>query len=229
MFLIEGARLCEDAALSGVEILRVFYTEKAQGKYGEYLSAIKKETKGHYLLDEHVFSLISSTKTTQGIACVCEIPKIIWDNSGKILILENVQDPNNMGTILRTAEAMSLSAVILCGNCCDPFSPKVLRGTMGAVFRLPVIFYENIQSAVCFLKKFQYKIFASVVSDAVEYITNISFPENSAVIIGNEGNGISDIAKESCDMQFTIPMKGRAESLNASVASSIIMWEMTKN
>ncbi len=226
LFIIEGARLSLDAFISGINIKSLFYTQKAYEKYREYIDAIKAcET---YILDEHVFSLLSSTKNSQGICCVCEIPNTKFDASGKVLILEEVQDPSNLGTVMRCAEALGIKAIVLCQNCCDPYSPKVTRGSMGAVFRVPIIFYENIQSAVSFLKSHDYKIFTSLVTNANKLITQVKFPENSAVVIGNEGNGASQDAVNLCDDTLTIPMLGRAESLNASTAASIIMWEMVK-
>ncbi len=225
-FIIEGARLCRDAYLSDVKITTMFYTQNAYEKYKDYIDIIKADFT--YIVDDHVFSLLSSTKNPQGISCVCQIPNISFDNCGKILILEEVQDPSNLGTIMRCAEALGIKALILCKNCCDPYSPKVVRGTMGAVFRLPIIFYENIQNVVSFLKSNDYKIFTSVVTNANTLITNLNFPQNSAVVIGNEGNGASIDAINLCDSTLTIPMFGRAESLNASTAASIIMWEMVK-
>lgn len=227
-YLIEGARLIEDAAKSGTKILRLFYTSGAYEKYGGYISAAREKCEEEFVLEPHVSDLLSSTKSSQGVFAVCSMPAENRDlkPKGKIVVLENIQDPSNMGTMLRTAEAMGINTIVLSGSCCDIYSPKVLRGSMGAVFRL--CFVHIAAGAAGFLKSSGYKVYGSVPYTWAEKITDIDFTETSAVIIGNEGSGITEETKEECDLLITIPMKGRAESLNAATAAAVIMWEMVK-
>ncbi|MEE0059767.1 MAG: RNA methyltransferase, partial [Acutalibacteraceae bacterium] len=137
-FVIEGVRLCTDAVESGVKIKTAVFSETAFNKYSEQVKQIVEVCESTFLFSDKLFSQISDTKTPQGILCVCklEAKKLNIASSGVYLALEHIQDPSNMGTILRTAEALGVKGVILTDNCCDIYSPKVLRGTMGSAFRL---------------------------------------------------------------------------------------------
>lgn len=230
-FVAEGARLCEDAMLSGAQISAVFVTENALERYHDTAEKLISYAQTAYIVTPAVFAAVSDTKSPQGILCsVKPLDKTtLFDkikSNGKFLALENIQDPSNLGTILRTAEALGVDGVVLTDDCCDIHSPKVVRGSMGAVFRLP---YMSVGSMSGFLSENDsLKSFAAVVSNADELITDLSFPKGSIVVVGNEGNGLREETIAACRRKITIPMKGRAESLNAAVAASIIMWEMMK-
>lgn len=229
-FIAEGVRVCMDAYFSNAQIDTFFSTEIARDKYAdefEKLSSIAQKT---IIVTPAIFSLISDTQTPQGFLCIIKILDKNGEfdtikNSSKFLALDNVQDPNNLGTILRTAEAFGISGVILSEDCCDIYSPKVVRGSMGAVFRLPFL---KCASVCEFLDKHpELNSFAAVVDDA-EKITEVDFCSPCVTVIGNEGNGLKSETIAMCNKRITIPMNGKAESLNASVAASIIMWEMVK-
>ena len=228
-FIVEGARLIRDAALSGTKIFRLFYTESSYGKYKIYIDEATKKADEAYVIEEHIADLLSSTKSTQGIFAVCSMNReSISEIKGKILVLENIQDPSNIGGIFRTAEALGIGTLLLCGECCDIYSPKVLRGSMGAIFRMNFVLVDSASSLKKLLCKHDYKLFGAVPdSDAVK-ITDLIYNEKTAVAVGNEGNGLTDELKNLCDSLITIPMLGRAESLNAATAAAIIMWEMIK-
>ena len=142
LFLCEGARLCQDAALSGVEVEACFFTRRGEERYGQYLQPVLERAREAYRVEDHVAQLLSSTKNGQGVFCLCRRPEGLGaglsgrELSGPCLVLEQLQDPGNLGTVLRTAEALGVGQVFLLGECCDPLSPKVLRASMGAVFRL---------------------------------------------------------------------------------------------
>lgn len=229
-YLAEGARLVEDAALSGVEISKLFYTPSAEKKYAAYIEAAVKIAGEVYVVEDHVAALLSSTKSTQGVFAQCAFGKNLTDNQflGKVIVLENIQDPSNMGNMLRTAEALGVQSVLLCGDCCDVTSPKVLRASMGAVYRMSFIKAKTPADASAMLKKEGYLLYGAVPSDKAELITKVDFYGKVTVAIGNEGNGLTEEFKNICDGLVTIPMTGRAESLNAATAAAIIMWEMTK-
>lgn len=238
--MAEGARLCADAAKSGTQIAVCFFTENAEKKYAEYLRPILNSAEKAYRVEEHVASLLSDTKSPQGVFCVCRMPK--RDAEGmpigaaankeadqRILVLENVQDPSNMGNVLRTAEALGIRHLVLVDACCDIFGPKVLRGSMGAVFRLGVEQYRDAESCLNVLKQRGVTSLAAVPDSTATPITTVDFAKgNWAVWIGNEGNGLTDTAIAKCDDRVTIPMLGRAESFNASTAAAIVMWEMMR-
>ncbi|MGN0558059.1 MAG: TrmH family RNA methyltransferase [Acutalibacteraceae bacterium] len=230
LFIAEGLRLCYDAFISKAEITSTFVTEQAMSKYSEKIEQIKAVSTDFYIVDEKIFSLISDTKTPQGVICVIKI--LDKSNSfdtmnynGKLLALDNVSDPQNLGTILRTAEAFGIKGVILSEGCCDIYSPKVVRGSMGAIFRVPFIITDDLPS---FIRSSHCASYAAVLDEKSVSVKEISFEENSIVVIGNEANGITAETLKACDKSVIIPMSGRAESLNAAVAASILMWEMVK-
>ncbi len=229
-FIAEGARLTEDAAKSEVKIKELYYTEAAYKKYKKYIDTAANVSDNIYVVEEHVADLLSSTKSSQGVFAVCEMGYNLnaEELMERVLTLENIQDPLNMGTILRTAEALGIGEILLVGECCDVISPKVLRASMGAVFRAKFVHAKSADEARKLLDKYEYKLLGAVPLNTASRITDIKFNEKITVAIGNEGNGLTEEMKSLCDDLVTIPMKGRAESLNAATSASIIMWEMTK-
>lgn len=231
LFVAEGLRICEDAMLSNCNIYAVLATKSAYEKHQKNISSLFKYADSSYIVSDSIFSTISDTKTPQGVLCVIktlDIPSL-FDKikyNGKFLALDNIQDPSNLGTIFRTAEAIGIDGIIMSSDCCDIYSPKVVRGTMGAIFRLP---YEIVDNISDFLKSHSnIKSYAAVVDKNAKYVTRLDFTAPAIAVIGNEGNGLKESTIDSCSEKFTIPMSGRAESLNAAVAASIVMWEMIK-
>lgn len=226
-FLCEGLRLCTDAVESGVEVEAAFFSEDSADKYAELIESISSCEL--YLLSKSLFKLIAETASPQGVALLCKInqPNVQPCAVNRIVALETIQNPQNMGTILRTAEAFGIDQVILAKDCCDIFSPKVLRGSMGAVFRQRIIIPEDFYEAVSGLKSGEMPVCAAIPHGGKD-IRAINFSRGGCVIIGNEGNGLTQRAIELCSTAVTINMDGNAESLNAAVAASIIMWEMVR-
>jgi TrmH family RNA methyltransferase len=146
---------------------------------------------------------------------------------GRYIALEGIQDPSNLGAIARTAEALGLDGMVTFG-CCDMYSPKALRASMGAFFRLPIFVSDDIISLTQELKSRDVNVFACVPDRTAHDIRGLDFSCPTLAVVGNEGNGISDELKDACSMQITVPMIGRAESLNASHAATVIMWEMMR-
>lgn len=234
MFLAEGIRLCRDAAFSGVKIHWLFYTEEAFEKYPADVKMLIEQAEKAFVLAGRLMDGLSDTVTPQGVLCVCSMLDKTdcldkMDASGHLLGLEDIQDPSNLGTILRTAEALGVGGVILTKGCCDIYSPKVLRGSMGAVFRLPLFQAETMEQAVESLKKKEILTLAAVPDRSAAPVTQIRFTSPAAVLVGNEGNGLKPETISACHRRITIPMLGRAESLNASVAASLLMWEMMRS
>ncbi|QAT49775.1 RNA methyltransferase [Caproiciproducens sp. NJN-50] len=234
LYFLEGARLCADAAFSGVTIRMLLYTESAGGKYGKYLAPLFKNARESYLVGPQAAQALSRTKTPQGIFCICEMPRKILKGSelpasGSYLALENLQDPANMGTILRTAEALGVGGVLLGGDCCDLYSPKVLRASMGAVFRLPIYREESLPELFPDLNRRGFTTAAAVPDRDALPATETDLSAPCVLAVGNEGNGLTRETREACSREITIPMTGRAESLNASAAAAILIWEMMRN
>lgn len=229
LFLCEGARLCEDAARSGVEILRFFLTAGAHEKYRAYTEALLAACNEGYFIEPHVAELLSQTKNTQGVFCVCrQVDQGPAPYDEKSLVLENIQDPANLGAVMRTAEALGLPSIILTGASCDLYSPKALRASMGAVFRLPVYVTEDVTAVFAGFRDKGTPTYAALPDREALRLGSFRFPESCAVFVGNEGAGLSEAAIQGCDHRLTIPMGGRAESLNAAAAAAVIIWEMQK-
>lgn len=230
-FIAEGVRICVDAMLSDAEIDTFFVTETAALKHPDEFAKLRNYAAKTLIVSPELFLLISDTQTPQGFLCViktldksCQFDTI--KNGGKFLALDNVQDPGNLGTILRSAEAFGVSGVVMSGDCCDIYNPKVVRGSMGAVFRLPFLSVENLPA---YFKSIpELNTYAAVVDEGAFPVTNVTFSEPCAVVIGNEGNGIKAETSAVCKQKITIPMNGKAESLNASVAAAVLIWEMVK-
>lgn len=230
-FVIEGIKLLSEALKEKAEVLSVFATAQALDKYQDILLPVINIC-DFYEITEEISKKVSDAQTPQGvfaiIKSVCNGLETIDKNDNKILVLNNIQDPGNLGTLLRTADAVGIDAAILCENCCEVYNPKVVRSTMGSIFRLKIIHEDSFASVAGWLKHNDIESFAAVVNTDAESISSISFPKRCAAVIGNEGNGLSKEHISLCDRRLTIEMKGNTESLNASVAAAIIMWEMTK-
>ena len=172
-----------------------------------------------------VFDDISDVKTPQGILAVIKKKpnKQIETNTDYILALDSLQDPGNMGTIIRTADSANINQIIINKTPVDPYSPKVIRSTMGAIYRMNIIEVENLEST---LKELQSKSFKVITTDlkAEKSIYDINY-NRTIVVIGNEANGVSQEVLEIADERVIIPMLGKTESLNASIAASIMIYE----
>lgn len=225
--LAEGVRLCNDALKSGCKILMCFVTgERALSPSCTELIEAAEQA---YVVSPSVAEKLSDTEKTQGVFCVIKKPELssFSADKGKFIFLERLQDPGNLGTVLRTAEAFGLSGAILCG-CCDEFSPKALRSSMGAVFRLPIYKVENAEEYIINKKKDGFSFFVSVPDNRAQDIKAVRNKDAVITAVGNEGNGISEGLKK-LGAAVSIKMNGRAESLNASQAATVIMYEMTKD
>jgi len=238
LFCIEGIRFVEEAAKDDIELSIIVYCESFIEKAlnNKYLSSLQdefqKRCKGNiYIAPDNLFNQISETQTPQGVLAVAskrfEHVSMIESNCTRIILLEALKDPGNMGTIIRTADAASFSAVVVCGGCVDVFNPKVLRSTMGSIFHVPVFYAEDFSEASRFLRNRDIKIISTHLK-AQNMLYDIDLSDNIAIAIGNEANGLSDEAVENSDILVKIPMPGKAESLNASVAASIMMYESVR-
>lgn len=224
--LAEGVRLCEDAALNGISIEACFVTESLAGSSEcEYIIGKSKYT---YIIENHVAEKLSDTKNPQGVFCVCELKNSAEkiDYSGKYIFLENLRDPGNLGTVIRTAEAFGMSGVIVNG-CCSAFSQKALRASMGAAFRFPVIEAENKIDFLNDALNNGMSLYAAVPDAAAEDVSVLTGKNACIVAVGNEGDGLSEELISLCK-PVTIHMSGRAESLNAAQAATVLMYEITK-
>lgn len=172
---------------------------------------------------------VAQTQTPQGVVFVGQTPSLELPQhliGSRYLLLDGVQDPGNVGTIWRTADAFGADGLMLCSGCADPWSPKTVRATMGAAFRLPVWETTLQQAAEC-LKEAAIPLYATALREDTRDVREVSL-QRSGVIIGSEGRGVSRLALELCEKTVKIPMMERCESLNAAVAASVVLWEMAR-
>ena len=230
LFFLEGLRLCLDAFRVGISTDTVFYTTKFKNEYEETLSQLLNSCSNAYEVSESVMNKLSDTVTPQGIVSLVKIPKAqnLSVIDGLYVALDRIQDPKNLGAISRTAEALGVEGIILSPDSCDPFSPKSLRASMGALLRLPIYKVADFIGELDRLKQDGMKLFASVVDADATDIRTVETVGGRVLIIGNEANGISNDVREIASELVTIKMLGNAESFNASSAASILIWEMQR-
>lgn len=229
LFVAEGVRLCLDALLSGCQIESVFCTENCAEKYSDEIANLKEGCKNFYGVSADVLKSISDTVTPQGVVCTVKMKQnsFEYEKGKKYIALDTIQNPDNLGAISRTAEALGLDGMVIFGGC-DIYNPKALRASMGALFRLPVCICQDLESEILKCKNLGIDVLATVPDRDATNVVTIDFSMGAMCVIGNEGNGVSKDIIEKCSDKITIKMDGRAESLNAAAAASIIMWEMTR-
>ena len=181
---------------------------------------------------KEVYKTLSETQSPQGALAVVKMPLHDLQSyemaEGNYLLLENLQDPGNLGTIIRTAHAFDFKAVFLTKGCVEVFSPKVVRSTMSALFHIPVFVDYEAAEYLELCKAQGATIFTTALTPEAKPIYSIDFPAKSVIVIGNEGNGVTDYMLSQTDHTMIIPMPGAAESLNASIAASICMYEVNR-
>lgn len=229
LFVCEGLRLCCDASKSGYDVSELYITEDAFLKNGDRIAECFSSSDVYIITDE-IADKLSDTVNSQGIFAVVKIPakKDFALEKGKYyVLLENVQNPQNTGAVSRTAEALGIDALITVGGC-DIYNPKLLRASMGSVLRIPVFGCESVSNILNQANGKGIFTFVTVPDRSAEDITKADFSQGALAVIGNEANGVSDEAKKCSSAALTIKMNGEAESLNASTAAVITMWEMMR-
>lgn len=228
-FLVEGFRFVSEALESDFNVSEIFLCDNSLEKYKNFNidDKIKSNTKV-YLLSEKVFKTISSTDTPQGIIAVVHNKDLnISDRNGFYVLVDRIQDPGNMGTIIRTAHAAGALGIVVTKGTVDIYNEKTLRSTMGSIFHVPILEDNNFDVVNSLINKGFKLLASSLQSDKNFY--QLPLKDNKIIIcIGNEGNGISDEIYDISHETFKIPMPGGAESLNAGVAASIIMFEVVR-
>lgn len=230
-FLIEGKKIIEEAISFAASIKMIFISSENIDNYEikKILNTCKDMDIPIYQIDELIFKEFSETESTQGIIGIVEKTKhnfnsILNKDELKLIVLEEIQDPGNLGTIIRTADACSYDCVALSKGCVDLYNSKTIRATMGSLFHLPIIIDLDIVDSINKLKSRNILTIGSSVTDGIASY-NIDFKEKFALIIGNESIGLSQQALDLVDKKINIPMPGNAESLNASIAAAILMYE----
>lgn len=219
LFLCDGIKTLREAVTFGAEIVSVLWKEQAAEVKG--LSEVKE-----YAAPAELFDYASPLKNSPGPLFVVRMSKHDSARLKNAIVLEGVQDPGNVGTVIRTANAFGVDAVILTGTCADLYNPKTVRATMGAIFRQRVLEIPLAELRAA-LDENNLPMYGAALSSTARDFREISL-DNAAVAVGSEGNGLSAELLTICNGQLIIPMRPDSESLNAGVAASVIMWEMSR-
>ena len=220
LFLVEGRKMTEEALASAFVVDTLLVDEDRADEFT--LPADVPVA----LLPAHVFAAVCDTKTPQGIAAVLRMHHS--ERLGnRIVVLDGVQDPGNVGTIIRTADCAGFDGVVLSDQCADVFSPKVLRATMGSIFRMGLQVATDLPARLEELKAQGYSIISSQL-DGEPFYRRAGVGEKYCLIIGNEGNGVSAPVRALATHRVKLPMRGGAESLNAAIAAGIMMYDLTR-
>lgn len=229
-FLVEGIKIVEECIENNYPLSNIIFSE---GLYtirgGESLWEKIKDCGQLIKVSDKLYKEISDTENPQGVMAIARfkpnyIEEIDHIENPFLLLLDQVQDPGNMGTIIRTADAFGINGIIITEGCVDVYNPKVVRATMGSIFRVPTYHHSHGVEIIEKLKKKNISIFSTSL-EGDKFIQNVNFNQPSLLIIGNESKGVSQYLEVLADSLIKIPMVGEAESLNAAIASSIIMYE----
>ena len=249
-FVVEGIKLVDEALEYGnvLDIIasESLYEDIVSGDLtrnallsdnGKHIIKQVKQGTSLTVVSDAVFKSVSETITPQGILAEVEMPKhrlleekfleIAYEKTGKIklLILEDTADPGNLGTIMRTAEAAGVTGVIMGKGTVDIFNPKVVRSTMGSIFRLPFAYVDDLKAVILRLKRDGISFYATHLKGKESY-RDISYSDKAGILIGNEARGLSDEIANLADTYVIIPMQGKVESLNAAVAAALMLDEV---
>ncbi|MED1459834.1 RNA methyltransferase [Bacillus safensis] len=217
LFLVEGIHLVEEALKSGI-VKELMVTSP------DMLPSHIQPDIELYELSEEAFSAMTETETPQHIAAVCTVPVFEEKKVERLLLLDAVQDPGNLGTLIRTADAAGLDAVILGEGTVDAFNGKTLRSAQGSHFHLPIL-KQTLQQAITELKERGIPVYGSALKDAKEY-KSVTAEGPFALIVGNEGAGIDPEILQMTDQNLYVPMYGQAESLNVAVAAAVLVYHL---
>ncbi|GAA0794191.1 RNA methyltransferase [Faecalicatena orotica] len=227
VFLAEGTRMVMEAPQKRVR--KVYVSESYMKKHEKEL-----EEKGFVpeILSDTVFDYVSDTKTPQGILAVIRqmdytLEEILKQKSPHILVLDNLQDPGNAGTIFRTAEAAGVTGILMSRDCVDIYNPKTIRSTMGAIYRMPFLYLDDVMAGIETVKEHGVRVYAAHLDGKNAYDQE-DYQKGTAFLIGNEGNGLRKEVAECADAWVRIPMSGQVESLNAAVAATVLMFEVSR-
>jgi len=232
VFVVEGVKMFLEAPrdrIQEVYISESFENADAQGTSRLEECKEKLASTGYEVVTDEIFKKISDTQTPQGILCVIRqyhyrLEELLRKENAFLLVLEDIQDPGNLGTIMRTGEGAGIDGVIMSKNTVDLYNPKTIRSTMGSIYRMPFVYVEKMQETLLELKKAGVHTYAAHLNGRHSY-TQEDYREKTAFLIGNEGNGLKEETAKAADTYIRIPMDGQVESLNAAIAAALLMYE----
>ena len=226
LFVVEGVRMAAELPKDQVKSVYVSETFAKDPANAAFLA----EYPGYELVSDQVFAAMSDTQTPQGVLALVrqfsygmdEILKS--DRPAHLMVLENLQDPGNLGTMVRTGEGAGITGVIMNQTTVDLFNPKTIRSTMGSIYRVPFFVTKDLPETISSLKEQQVNVYAAHLKGMLSY-DEPDYKKKTAFLIGNEGNGLSDEIADLADTYIKIPMQGQVESLNAAISASLLMYE----
>ena len=229
-FVAEGIKMVLEA-INFDKLDKLYVSESAFDRTAQRLGD-KLERIPYEVVADNVFKQISDTVTPQGVLATVNMPEydvkeILSDERKAWVLLDDLRDPGNLGTIIRTSEGAGMSGIIMSKESVDLFNPKVVRSTMGAIFRVKFCYVESLIDIIEEIKKSGYDVYATAMEGSEVYDC-VDYTKGSAFIIGNEANGVSDAVFEKASKRIRIPMEGKLESLNAAVSAAIIMYEVAR-
>ena len=225
LFVVEGRKMFQEVPKEWLK--QVYVSENFFTEHEEMLSGYTYE-----IVSDSVFKAISDTQTPQGILALIRMPHytledVMQGERTHLLLLESVQDPGNLGTMVRTGEGAGITGVIMNRTTVDLFNPKTIRSTMGSIYRVPYVIADDFVATLQELKAKGVSLYAAHLKGKKQYDA-FDYTEPTGFMIGNEGNGLSDEVAEAADTYIRIPMEGRVESLNAAISASLLMYECNR-
>jgi len=227
VYVVEGVKMFQEAPKD--ELVKVYISEELYKK-GTLKNSLEKVP--YEVLKTEVFNHVADTKTPQGVLCIMKqkkytLEQLMDGNCPLLLVLENLQDPGNLGTMMRTSEGAGVTGVLLSRGCVDIYNPKTIRSTMGSIYRVPFLYTDDLLADMEKLHEKGIITYAAHLKGKGFYDEE-SYKGPTAFLIGNEGNGLSDEISEKAKQYIKIPMEGKLESLNAAVAAAILMYEASR-
>ena len=228
-FVIEGRKMFEEICEQKERVRKAYFSESY---WKETYEKGNQPVVPYEIVADSVFDAMAETVTPQGVLAIVEMPEYsleqMIEKAGTLLLLEDLQDPGNLGTMLRTAEAAGVAGVILSKKSVDVYNPKVIRSTMGAVYRVPFLYVEDFKGLLCNLKEQKVRLLAAHLQGTKSF-DKADYRGKVGILIGNEANGLSDEVSDLAEEKVIIPMAGNVESLNAAVAGALLMYEAFRN
>ena len=211
-FILEGKRLIEEAKLNNADIENIVLLDGVENPFDGETIVFSKE----------LFNELSDTVQSQGVLAIVKKPNSTFNENAPAIVLDQIQDPGNLGTIIRTAKAFGFKNIFLTEGTVDPYNPKVVRSSLGGMFGMHIEYIKEISQ----VKDLGYKIYCATLENSSSF-REVTFSGKVAIVIGNEANGISSQQLKYCKQNIIVPMKEQMESLNAATAASILMFEVS--
>lgn len=241
LFKFDGIKLFLEALEKGTRIVRVFIREDKVELFTPILDKHSDKLCDAVVsvVASDAFLKLTDEQSPEGIVCVARFHERhhrgvnefegLIDKDERVFMLETVRDPGNLGTVIRSAAAFGIDTLILSSDCVDIYNPKVLRGAMGALFKMKIIVLDDVCAAVKFLISQGRRVYASALDRSAKRLDEVSLDRRDVVVVGNEGHGLSEKVIDEASCTLYIPMEDGSESLNAGVAASVIMWSLYKD